>query len=436
MKRNYDRCKVSLYFQRYRTVQTRFIKMLFTQKQHQWYQYVLLMLFCFCLPIHQRLATGFIVLLGLNWILSGHFKEKFQQLTRPLALLFIGFYCLHLFGLTYTDYLATAYQNLERKLSLLIFPLILFSTPPITTAQLKRLLLGFLLACLIGSLTCLASAGMLYADTGINTFYYESLSKHLGFHPSYYAMYMAFALFILCAYLVKDWSRLSLGLRSTAFLVGGYLLIFILMLSARMEILAAFLLFPCAFLIFMVKQKKFLLGLAFMTAGLVTISAIAWTIPNTKMRIQVALNGLFNAAQTQNEPDIRLQIWESAIEAIAEKPILGQGTTGGFPKMMEQYQLKHITIAAEKALNTHNQYLETALSLGLFGLFFLLVMLFLPLVMAWRQDQFIYVFLLAFFALAILTENMLERQQGIIFYACFNSLLALRLTRNNPTKAA
>ncbi|MFK8102190.1 MAG: O-antigen ligase family protein [Saprospiraceae bacterium] len=410
--------------------------MLFTQKQHQWYQYVLLMLFCFCLPIHQRLATGFILLLALNWLLSANFMEKFRQLTRPLPLLFIGFYCLHIFGLAYTDHLATALQNLERKLSLLIFPLILFSTAPVTNIQLKRLLLSFLLACLLGSLTCLASAGLYYAETGINTFYYESLSKHLGFHPSYYAMYMAFALFILCSYLVKDWSKLSLGLRSLGFLTGGYLLIFILLLSARMEILASLLLFPTAFLIFMIKQKKLLVGLALMTTGLLLIGTIAWTIPNTKMRIQVALNGLFNASKTQSKPDIRLQIWKSAVEAISEKPMLGQGTTGGFPKMMEQYRLKNITIATEKKLNTHNQYLETALSLGLVGLLLLLLLLLLPLVMAWRQNQFIYAFLLAFFALAILTENILERQQGIIFYACFNSLLARHLTRRNPDEIA
>ena len=398
--------------------------MLFTREQHQWYQHVLLMLFCFFIPIYQQLATGFILLLGVNWLLSGAFSEKFQNFLRPLPLLFSALYFIHILGLFYTDYISVACHNVETKLSLFIFPLILFSAPPKKTKEIKQLLYSFILACFIGSVLCLLKAGMLYADTGKNAFHYEFLSGQLDFHPSYYACYMTFSLFLLLFFLADSWHKLKNFQRYSGILLSGYFLLFILVLSARMEILASFILFPISFLVFMIKRKQLMMGLLIMLVALVTVSSIAWLLPSTKMRIQTALNGLFYSDQSNTAPDIRLQIWGSSIDVIKEKIIFGQGTAGALPKMLVQYEMKNYTIAKEKELNIHNQYLETTVALGLLGLIILLGNFLIPFFLAWRKKQFIYLFFLALFALAILTENMLERQQGVIFYAFFNSLLA------------
>ncbi|MBT8195752.1 MAG: hypothetical protein KJO64_04960, partial [Bacteroidia bacterium] len=52
-----------------------------------------------------------------------------------------------------------------------------------------------------------------------------------------------------------------------------------------------------------------------------------------------------------------------------------------------------------------------------------LMMLFLPLKMALRADEKLYVLFLILFMVSCLTENVLSRQHGMVFYAILNSML-------------
>lgn len=69
--------------------------------------------------------------------------------------------------------------------------------------------------------------------------------------------------------------------------------------------------------------------------------------------------------------------------------------------------------------NSHNQYIDMLMSYGIFGLLLLILALFYG---VFRKPSVLYkVFLIGMF-LALITENLFERQLGVVFFTFFNTL--------------
>jgi O-antigen ligase len=79
--------------------------------------------------------------------------------------------------------------------------------------------------------------------------------------------------------------------------------------------------------------------------------------------------------------------------------------------------------ASEQRLNAHNQYLQTTVALGVIGLLVLILILLLPALQAYRQNNFPYFVFLVLLGFNLLFESMLETQAGVVFYAFFNVVL-------------
>ena len=67
--------------------------------------------------------------------------------------------------------------------------------------------------------------------------------------------------------------------------------------------------------------------------------------------------------------------------------------------------------------NSHNQYLGYALYSGILGLSVLFIALFLALYKSYKEDKFLFV-IMVLYCIIFLTENVLERQSGLILF-CF-----------------
>ena len=74
--------------------------------------------------------------------------------------------------------------------------------------------------------------------------------------------------------------------------------------------------------------------------------------------------------------------------------------------------------------NTHNQYFDITLSLGILGILIFVLMLAYPMYLSIIQRNHVYLFFLIFISLCFFSENLLSRQYGVIFFAFFHSLFA------------
>jgi len=99
----------------------------------------------------------------------------------------------------------------------------------------------------------------------------------------------------------------------------------------------------------------------------------------------------------------------------------GVGTEGLNHAYVEMYQQDDRNLFPQYQLIAHNQFLSTAICLGLFGGIWFAIAFFYPLVAYWRN--FLYLSFMVMMTLSFLSDNTLGTQSGVTLYAFMNALL-------------
>jgi hypothetical protein len=95
------------------------------------------------------------IILAANWLLEGNFSWKWQQLkSNKVFWILASLFFLHVIGMSYTDNIPRGLDDLRNKMPLLVLPLILFSTKPLTLKEFKVLFGFFFLSVLVSSACC------------------------------------------------------------------------------------------------------------------------------------------------------------------------------------------------------------------------------------------------------------------------------------------
>lgn len=405
--------------------------MILTDEQHQQIHFYLLVLFCFFLLPLPRLAVFALVALILNCLAGGYLWRRASHAFSFWPLLFSSFYLLHLIGFSYTENLAEGLLDLETKLSFLLLPPVLFAVPLNYSNGRAFLLRAFVAGVFLATIYAYTRAGILYWNTGLNGFYYKYLSGYLHAHPTYVAMYLNFALFLLLEELFRKQLHLSWKGKALRLLLMAHFFLFIFLLTARMQLLLLILLLSFSYIWYMARRKKLAFALLGLVAGLGIAFTLAWKIPTTQARIQKAYSQ-FNDPQAS--PNIRWPIWSLGGELVKAAPLSGHGIGDVQDNLEILYERENLTEALEGHYNAHNQYVQTSIALGLPGLLTLLANLLLPLALSLRQKKFIYAFFLSLLLLSMLTECILEVQMGILFFVFFHCFLALDLQAPKSAK--
>jgi len=94
------------------------------------------------------------ILLG-NWLLEKNYHQKWQGLkTNRFFWILASLFILHILGMAYTENTQKGLDELRIKLPLLILPLVLFSSPPITAKEFKLIFRFFFLGVFLSSIYC------------------------------------------------------------------------------------------------------------------------------------------------------------------------------------------------------------------------------------------------------------------------------------------
>lgn len=384
----------------------------------------------FSLPF-ARLTPIFIALMLLNWIIEGDFKNKLLLLSKnKLALLFIALYGMHLLGMLYTQNTHSGWFDLEVKFSLLAFPLVL-ATRPFNSKDTNSIFFAFISGGIISSLILLSRALYCYIYLNENCFFYMQFSYFL--HPSYLSMYLNTAIAWLLLGILKDtFSKQSIP--NTFAILTVLLFSFInFLLSSKMGMFTTVLIFVGFLIYYIYSRKKYTLGIA----GIVFISTITYSVisfvPAIRDRVDSAISAVTNPTVDKTESEstaVRLLIWNACNQVISENLYWGTGTGDAKDELLKEYEKQGMTGALEHKLNTHNEFYQVFVSLGLIGFILLLGTLIFPLIFSFKTSDTLYLFFLLIIVFNFLSESMLETQAGVMFYAYFNSLLSFKSTIN------
>lgn len=120
---------------------------------------------------------------------------------------------------------------------------------------------------------------------------------------------------------------------------------------------------------------------------------------------------------------LRLVYWEVAINLIKENFVFGVGTGDVENAFKAYYEMNDVDLQEKYRRRSHNQFLSIGVAFGIFGLLFFLLYLILPLLLTFRkQPLFVTFWLIA--CLSFLTEDTLETQAGVTFFALFWSIFS------------
>src|SRR6185312_9888323 len=154
--------------------------------------------------------------------------------------------------------------------------------------------------------------------------------------------------------------------------------------------------------------------------SLLTIGAI-FSSGTFKKRYFDGLKDDLSTRQVTETTDSRLARWETAVELSRKSPVIGYGPGSEIGLLHEKFYQKKLYSSYLNNLNSHSEYLSFLIRSGILGLLVYLATLsygfYISLV---RKDLLLFTFM-TLIATVSISENLLDVDKGIIFYAFFFS---------------
>ncbi len=393
------------------------------------------------LLFQKQAALAYLVLIVL--LIVGISKNKVKFTFNFTTFLFVLFYGFYVFYALYTNHVSDALRYFENKLTFLVLPLFFFFLPKEKMAF-KWTIRGFLIAVFLLAIQSLVFSFSNYFKTHeIGSFISTRFSyQH---HPSYASVFYTFALLISWNQRKKNAENYSLYW----LIPYSILLLFAILACMSLAGLLFLILFLLAafihFLSTKIGKKKTLL---FTVISPIVFYVLVLITPPLKSQwddakhftvdfIDNPTTFVSDTTNADNGSSVRLIMWTISTQVLTEHP-LGVGTANVddylYAKLtkLKQYKL------AKKYYNPHNQYLQSGIEIGIFGLIVLLFLLFKGITIAWKNRNYLLLFVVLNLVFNMLFESMLQRQSGIVFYTfwiTFFVAFGAYFTNENKEKA-
>jgi O-antigen ligase len=355
-----------------------------------------------------------------------YYNRKYR-IQNWLFILFITFYLWQAVGIFYSDDVKSGLNTFFSRLSLFLFPLVLLIPSKKIENNITLLLKIFAASTSLFVFICFGHAlyNSVFFQNGVlvfnphpqkeywlNFFYgsYFSINQH----PSYLAMYAILSGFIS----LESWfdKKKSKWKRFVWLLNGILLIISLYFLSSRSGLLAIFILVPVYLIKKFYKHHKL-----FTALSIVMLLVFSFFIVLTNERVKIGLSEIAN--ETFLTKDARISIWSSAFHSIRNNLVFGVGIGDVKTELMKEYIRQGDQNLIQNRYNVHNQYLEILMENGIIGLALFLSILGVMLYIAYTEKNTLYYLFTIMMLIFFLFETVMERLQGVSFFALFSFLL-------------
>ncbi|WP_366519360.1 O-antigen ligase family protein [uncultured Dokdonia sp.] len=368
-------------------------------------------------------AWMIISLIVIVCILRLHQKVTFN---RRFFLLNSGLYVALLVTLLYTEDIDYGIKKLFTMSSIIIFPIIfaLLSKKEIhyVFSIIEKYLLAYIVSVL---LFCVGTFTYLFLDSesflSLTTLFPKRIITDLGkysIHPIYLSIHLGIGLLFSFYILFKQKTRnnkIFLSLVSIPFIF------FLMILSNKGVLIGLFVIL--VLYVLLIFKKKFL---KVYLASFIAVLFIIFLVPKTKNSFMelVKIEDIQVAKITPS--NIRYTIYKTTQELIIQSPLLGYGIGDYNNVLLEKYDKDGNQLLVEGKYNAHNQYVSLLLIGGMMALLAFFTTVGINLIYAIRYNNQLLILLLIFYMIVMFTENILERESGIIFFAFFLNFFGLK----------
>ncbi|MBK8144312.1 MAG: O-antigen ligase family protein [Bacteroidetes bacterium] len=372
-----------------------------------------------------KLQTGTLILCCI-WIGIHALQQRISFSRREVvaALLLGGAYLFYVayIPLTPSKSLPILQSLLERKISIFLLPFML----PLMYKLSSKSPLGELHWFVAGNCIhgIIVNCMILFQLSHWN----QALSSHVAYrllfekitdiHPTYYGMFICFSLAILLfdkfAATARNWYRVGAQI---------VLFLFLLLLTPKISLLIVFILYVYFFssrFTHWVQTPWILL-----TASVVlVVSYIAFPYFHDRIAEVFTYFSKSNTNAVENSVHFRKLIYQIDLQILNDSWLFGIG-----PAKLQEYLdavYYNVSVLSGQMItsyNSHNEYLNQWICFGLAGFLFFISIFIFHIKKAILLKNVLYYAFLLIVMVSCLTENILSRQSGIIFYAFFGALL-------------
>lgn len=423
----------------------------------------------FLLALFPLMPFGIRSIVTILWALIGivnffylrSINKDFHILKENKISLFIILlpFLLLIFSLTYSDNLTGGLNKLERMLTMLIFPVIFFLNGNVfSKVKIQLIVFVFSLSVIflifyqgVSSLLNLEyltqdltkdeviSNGYAFVDN-INQDIIRNIKLRrfrnyiielTNSHPTYQGLWISLAFFFTLSlnYKIKKKRVVFIAIISVIQIA------WLLLLATRMPLLSILLtLIICAFVVLSKKKNKYKY---LIISSIIVIASFSFIISSSlSLRVKELYREGFNLLNKESEvknfnsSNVRNGIYYCSFQEIKKNPLIGVGIGDVQEQLNECYnrELK-ADIYRWMDFNTHNQYLFFWLSSGVFGLFSFLFFIFYAIKKSLIRRNYIFFSVLISSSLIFLTENVLVRSDGMVFFYFFVSIYLFNFSK-------
>lgn len=394
-----------------------------------------LLFICISFPLSFTISNIGLVFLVASWLLKVILVDRKIAFTSAQSRnLFIASSLLFLWqsiSLFYSEDLVSGLKNLEGKMSLILLPLILL-TISMKENRVLLLLKAYILSIGICSIVLMVNSGVNYFQTGLFLTYHD-FTAMLGFHAVFYSYYTYLAIlisaFLFNAKALVSWEKLIL-----IFLLGLFFTVLVISASKNVLIVSTLSLF--IILSYQLIKNKITWKTTLLVGSILVIVSVAFvSSPNIQKRLSElgSFEGIENLEKVQqgeilshedrllfNGTSLRIFLWVTGAEIVAKNDAQLIGLTPADRRAIinEEYYKNGMNPSYEN-FNLHNQFVQTYVELGLVGLVLYLSIIGIAFLIALKNKNQILLLFLSAFVVFQITESVLERNKGIVFFMFF-----------------
>ncbi len=329
----------------------------------------------------------------------------------------------HIVGVSYSENTDAAWLDVSMKLSFFIFPIF---AAFLSRNVVKRLLDYFLFIGALSALICISTVLVqvfIYDYNPLKSESEFSLFMHRSYQATYWVIGFLWSVFRVLEIGKNRWLYLMLAgiLALGCFLTFSKAGILILLLSS----LAIFLL-----LIF--RYKLYRVALISLLSGVLALFLVNSITAKPLARFQAMTTQLFNTSGPESNPqdsnNARIIMWRTSWEIIEKTPVLGVGTGDVMDELNQANLTNGYVVFAEDNMNSHNQFLNTGVALGLVGMLILVVLFATSIYATIIQCRSKWFVLLTISTMIIFltTESGFERQAGVVLFSLLICLFSIQ----------
>ncbi len=352
-------------------------------------------------------------------------KKSIKPVFTINNLLLQSVFVVTLLSTIYTINRPEAFNQWGKHITILLFP-ILFCLSPFDLKKYRaQLLLGFSLVCTLVVLYLYADAfhtirhyGLPLHDIVSSAFTNQNFSDPIEMHATFFSLQLVIALVYLLSELLKGQSATTKVIYSICSVI---LLAGIVQLSSKSIFVALFLIINLAMPYFLLRDRQRVRFIAVTASISAVIIIILFTLGNFRVRLVNDLKYDLALTSADKAFDSRLDRWGTAAELISKSPIIGYGAGSELGLLHESFFAKKYYNSFLNNLNAHNEYLSILLKSGIIGLLIYLATLWFGFKQALQRKDLLFFTFMLLIAAVSLSENLLDVDKGIIFYAFFFS---------------